>query len=306
MGVFDFFGSIFKANQTAKLIEKPKDLEHGANWVAPSGVEYSYPPIKAMAAYGSHSWTYAAVSRASSDIASLKLYIQKGKGKDAKRIDNHPFLDLLEFPNPEMDQTLFIETLCTDLMLSGNFYILKIGDPNPVALVRLHPQNVQIETDETGVTAYLYDVGHGQKVRYSVDVVYHGRGPSYETGPNSQYGQSPIMVLARDIDSDINATTLASKQSATGRPDILLSPKDPADIWGRERRKELERAFTNLNQTGNCMVLSGEVDVQTLNLSARDTEYANARALSRQSVSACYGVPPTVLGLPSANFSQTV
>ena len=51
------------------------------------------------------------------------------------------------------------------------------------------------------------------------------------------------------------------------------------------------------------MVLSGQIDVTELKLSPRDVEYEKARIMARQSISAVAGVPPSILGLPSANYA---
>ena len=59
-----------------------------------------------------------------------------------------------------------------------------------------------------------------------------------------------MQPLSREIDADINAMTLASQASAKGRPDIILSPTDPADIWGSERRKEILNQYTGLANMG--------------------------------------------------------
>jgi SPP1 gp7 family putative phage head morphogenesis protein len=139
---------------------------------------------------------------------------------------------------------------------------------------------------------------------YETERVRHTRNASWANGPAGElYGTGAIESLAREINADINAQKLASNSSAQGRPDVLLSPKDEADIWGSERRREILEAYRNMSQRGGCMVLSGQIDVTPLNLTPRDMEFSESRRMARESISAVLGVPSTVLGLPDANYA---
>ena len=109
--------------------------------------------------------------------------------------------------------------------------------------------------------------------------------------------------LAREIDADINAQRLASETSKQGRPDILLSPKDDADIWGKERRREILDSYRRMTDSGGAMVLSGQIDVKPLNLTPREMEFEAARKMARENISAVIGVPGTILGLPDSNYA---
>ena len=100
-----------------KVEKKPLEVNHGASWQNPYGIRPGYAPEIAMSAYGGHGYTYAAVSRASTDLAGLPLRLVSGEGSDAKIIDNHPIKDLLNQPSTFMDGYLFREQICTDLIL---------------------------------------------------------------------------------------------------------------------------------------------------------------------------------------------
>jgi HK97 family phage portal protein len=227
----------------------------------------------------------------------------KGKGEDSQEIFNDPFLDLMNSPSTSSDSFLFREQLAMDLMLSGNCYICLIGiTDKPTSLIRLHPDEVEIQTDRTGITGYIHTSG-GESVIYAPETVIHGRNASYAKGPGSLYGVGIVEPLQMEITADINAMRLASNASQKGRPDILLSPKDETDIWGHERRREILDSYNGLSAQGGAMVLSGQIDVKELKLSPREAEYENARIMARQSISAVSQVPGAVLGLPSANYA---
>ena len=234
---------------------KPTEVKHGATFAKPLGVSPTYSPETAMSAFAGHGYVYAAVSRASQDLAALPLKLLKGK--DRVQIKSHPVIDLMNNPNSNTDAFLFREQLCVDLMMCGSNFILMLGTgEKPTSLVRLHPQNVKIVTDQTGVAGYIYESG-GQRVRYSKDRIIHGRLASWSNGPQQLYGTGAVEPLARELQADINSQNLVSNASAKARPDLLISPSDPADIWGPEHRREIASEYKKLSAEGGAMVLSG-------------------------------------------------
>tara|TARA_R100000734_G_scaffold17644_1_gene14024 strand:- start:326 stop:1558 length:1233 start_codon:yes stop_codon:yes gene_type:complete len=302
MGWFnDLFGGITKY---FKKVEKPQLPNHGVNWNSPSGAANPYSAMTALSAYGGHGYTHAAVLRSSQDLAALPLRLFKGKGSNAELVEDSPFLDLMDNPSTNSDPFLLREQLAIDLLLSGNCYLLIIGlTEQPTSIIRLHPEEVKIQTEPAmGVSGYLHTSG-GQTVLYSTDRVIHIRGASYATGPEGLYGTGIVQPLNSEISADLSAAKLASISAKKGRPDILLSPKDESDIWGAERRQRILSQYNDLSKEGGALVLSGQIDVTPLNLSMRDMEFSNIRAISRESISAVSGVVPSVLGLPTANYA---
>lgn len=302
MAWYDSIGLIFRS--FLKTENKPKQLDHGANWNSPHGQSAPYDPSKALSGYGLHSWTHAAVSRQAQDLAALPIKLMTGKGAEETEITDHPFLELMEYPSTTMDYYLFAEQVLIDLRLTGNAFLLLLGaSAIPSSIVRLHPGLVEITSDESGITGYAYDTGAGQKVVYPVDRVIHMRNASYKSGPQSQYGTGVIEVLAMDIDADLNSLKLSSEASKRGHPSILLSPTDPADIWDSNRRKAILDQYQGLAKSGGAMALSGMANITPLNISPKDMEFKTSREFCRMAVCAVVGTPQTVLTTESANYA---
>ena len=303
-GFFFRLAQLFAPSETKQLENvqnKPLVIDHGATYAQPMGVRPTYDPEEAMSAYAGHGYTYAAVSRAAQDLAALPLRLLKGKNRVL--VEEHPVIDLLDKPSSTVDGFLFREQLCTDLILTGNCYILLLGQTDkPTSIVRLHPEDIQPSTDSTGIIGYIYRSG-GQTVAYPVERIVHGRLASWKNGPSELIGTGAIEPLARELTADINSQNLVSNASAQARPDLLISPKDPSDIWGPEMRRDIASQYRKLSAQGGAMVLSGLAQIEPLSLSPRDMEYVEARKMARESISAVTGVPPTVLGLPSANYA---
>ena len=283
----------------------PKAPEHGASWAVGNGVSPTFSPRQSMAVFGKHAYTHACVTRASQDIASLPIKLLSGTGEQQTEIDQSPVLDLFEQPSTNTDGYLFKEQLIVDLMMTGNSYILIVGDlNNPTSLYRLHPENVRIIPDPIKmIQGYEFNDG-GSSVVYPVERIIHTRNASWDINSNGElYGSGLVEALNEEITADINAQRMAASVSKQGRPDVLLSPADPADIWDRRRRQEITQAYQAMTEKGGAMALSGQIKVETLNLSPRDLEFAALRTMVRENISAVCGVPSTVLGLPDANYA---
>ena len=287
-----------------RIIEQPEKVEHGANWETGymGGAEHSYNQLGAMAVYATHGYTNAAVSKIASDLAALPIRLVSGFGADSIIIDNHPLLDLMRQPSTDIDGYEFQAQIITDFLLTGNAYILLMGPSEPISMARLHPEQVRVMTTKEGLKYYEFK-DQDIIVRYPKDKILHLADASWETGPSSLYGTSKIQPLALDIKTDINASKLVCESSQKGIPDLLISPSDPADIWGPDRRRSILGEYKKMARDGGAMAISSQIQVKELKISARDMEFVEAKKTARETISAVYGIPPSVLGLPSATYA---
>ncbi len=295
----------FIARAFGQVESNPKAPEHGASWSTGNGVAPVFSPRQSMAVFGKHAYSHACVTRASQDIASLPIKLLKGQGENTTEITDHELLALFNQPSSITDGYLFREQFIVDLMMTGNCYTLIVGDlKKPTSLYRLHPENVRIIPDPVKmIQGYEYSDG-GSSVVYAPERVVHIRNASWDNGSSGElYGSGIVEALNEEITADINAQRMASSVSKQGRPDVLLSPIDPADIWDRRRRQEIMQAYKGMTENGGAMALSGQIKVETLTLSPRDLEFQSLRTMVRENISAVCGVPSTVLGLPDANYA---
>jgi HK97 family phage portal protein len=300
------FWDFLKKRQPA-ITTKPKKENLGASWDSPYGNKPVFPSRDALEAYGEHAYLYAAITRCTEDLSALPLKVIRGTGKDSIILDSHPVKDLLNNPSTMMDGYLFRQQITLDLILNGTFFILMIGAGKlPTSLIRLHPEETQFVTDKTIGIKGVKNSSYGQEVIYDIAKVLYGRNASYTKGPKSLYGTGVIQPLYEELKSDTNAMLLASQASAQGRPDILISPSDEADVWPKEVREEIISSYTKMAKKGGAIALSGMAKIETLNLSPREMEYKEARLMARQSISAAIGIPPTILGIPDANYATSL
>tara|TARA_R100000655_G_scaffold93154_1_gene134399 strand:- start:1499 stop:4693 length:3195 start_codon:yes stop_codon:yes gene_type:complete len=287
-----------------RVEEQPERPAHGANWAKPQGQMNPYPAKISMSAFASHGYVFAAVSRASQDLAALPLKLIKGKGKNATIIEDHPFLDLMEQPSSYMDGFSLREQLLVDLMLTGGCYCLLAGsNQEPTSLFRLHPEQTRIITDQlVGIKGFEY-TDSGSTVEYPIERVVFVQSASWHSGVESLYGLGGIQPLQKEIGADLSAQKLASDSARKGRPDILISPADEADIWDSDQRRAILDAYRGMSSEGGAMVLSGQVKIEPLQISPRDLEFQAVRTYAREAISAVFGVPPSILGAGDLNYA---
>ena len=287
-----------------RVEEKPERPAHGANWSRPQGQNNPYPARISMSAFASHGYVFAAVSRASQDLAALPVRLIRGKGKTATIIEEHPFLDLMDQPSSYVDGFSLREQLIVDLMLTGGCYLLLAGtNEAPTSLFRLHPEQTKIITDPIlGIKGFEFS-DSGKIVEYPIDRVVVAQNAAWASGVDSLYGLGGIQPLAKEISADLSAQKLASDAARKGRPDILISPADEADIWDYDQRRAILDAYRGMSNEGGAMVLSGQVKIEPLQVTPRDLEFQAVRTYAREAISAVFGVPPSVLGAGDLNYA---
>jgi len=306
MSIWKTFTSFFV--RQAKIEEKPDKPNYGVSWgSSPNGTQPVFPPRDALNAYSEHAYLYAAVTRVSEDLAALPLQLTRGKGKDKEIIEEHPVLELLANPNSQSDGYLFRQQLILDLLLNGTFFVLMVGKgEQPTSIMRLHPEETKFVTDDKSGVVGVINTSYGSSVQYPIDRVLVGRNPSFSKGPQSAYGVGVVSPLYRELQADVNSMMLASQASASGTPSVIISPKDESDIWPEQTRKEVINSYKSMAKAGGVIALSGMANIDMLNLKPSDMEYEKSRVFARQSISASLGCPPTVLGLPSANYATSL
>ena len=304
MAWFDsLLGSVGLVRKQYKLEEKPTKIAHGASWSNAYGNTPSYSQLGSLAVYAQHPYVYAALSRITQDLAALPIKLIRGKSQNAVIVADHPFLDLIEQPNTDEDKFSFLEQMILDLVSCGNCYTLLLGlSEQPESIVRLHPEQVEILTDNLGIKAYRYNA-EGETVDYPPERVVHGKNASWSTGVQGLYGVGAIQPIAEEIMADLNINRLVSSSSAKGRPDVILSPASDLDVWDKDMRKQILDSYTGLAESGGCLVTSGMLKVDFTQLTPRDVEFQAAREYAKAAITSALGCPASVLGENSANYA---
>ena len=261
----------------------------------------------AMSAYAAFPWVVACVNAKATDLSGLPLMVVRGSGSDAEMLQDHPALDLLRSPSTKVTGVMFRRQMIVDLELSGNAYSLLVGDTrflDMLSLLRLHPQGVRIVPDKDGTPGYFESTSGGGTSKFDFNSVIQVRRPSWENSSAGLYGEGLIRSLHNDLEADLAAQRSAKQSATKGRPDAIISPKQDGDVWTARQIGEIRaRLDQMMRQSGGALIMGGQASYTPLSWSPKDMEYKELRTMVRDSVLGAAGVPPTRVGLPTANYA---
>ena len=205
--------------------------------------------------------------------------------------------DLIAAPNPYYDWQSFIERLVTYMMVAGNAYVVKerANSAQVSALYLLRPDRITIVAGNYGAESYVYSVG-GTEYRIEPRDMCHLALPN----PGGDiYGLSPLQVLARTVNLDLNMTDFAKVyfQNA-GVPSGLLkikkrlSSQDEASMIRARWRSQ----FGGINNFHRIAILDEDADYQAMSNSPKDMALEGLHNLTESRICAVFGVPPILVG----------
>ena len=294
-----------------KLVEVRPDgsttHEAGADFATDHGVSTGYPHLNSLSAMASFPWVYSAVSAVASDLSKVPIRVRKGRGAGAEPIDDHPVLSLLDEPSTRVSSVLWRRQLITDLVLSGDAYVLIVGSREPEALLRLHPSRVKIIPLPDGQPdSYEYD-GGGPTACYAYEQVLHVRSPSWSDEPSGLFGVGAIQSLHDDLVTERSTAALTASTAKTGRPTGIISPAEDGDRWSRDQIGLVRDAFESQMQKGSgVLIVGGAVSYEPVGWSPREMEFTSLRQGTREAILAALDVPPARVGLPNTNYATSL
>jgi HK97 family phage portal protein len=212
-------------------------------------------------------------------------------------IESGLLYDLLTKPNPYSDWYSFIERLVTFLMVAGNGYVLKerAKSDQVSALYLLRPDRVTIVAGDYGAESYVYTVGGKE---YSIE----SRNMCHIALPNPAgdiYGLSPLQVLARNVNLDLNMTDFAKTyfQNA-GVPSGLLKVKKRLSTQEEASviRSRWRSQFGGVNNFHRVAILDDDAEYQPMSNSPKEMALTELHNLTESRICAVFGVPAILVG----------
>jgi len=254
---------------------------------------------------------YRCVSLISRGVASVPWQLYKGN----KRLTAHPFLSLLQNPNPHQGISRFMEALTAYLLLAGNVYIEAVmREHEPLELYLLRPDRVRVIPGASGVPeAYEYTLG-GRSVRIPVDP-FDGKSRVRHIRTfhplHDWYGMSPIEAAAHAIDqhnavAGYNLSLLQNGGRPSGALQINSAERNILSEEQRARlRHELKEAYEGSRNAGRVLILEGNFEWKEMGLSPKDLDPIEGKNLSAREIAQVYGVPSMLVGVPGeSTFSN--
>ena len=248
--------------------------------------------------YAKSEIVHACIRELAVSSASPRYYVQApSTDGGAVEITSGLLYNLTNQPNPTSDWYSFIENMVTYLMVAGNSYVLKerTRSGQVMALYNLRPDRVRIIGGDHGAEGYIYTVG-GKDYSIPREDICHLALPN----PGGDlYGLSPLQVLARNVNLDLNMTDFAKTyfQNA-GVPSGLLkikrrlgSQEEAATIRARWRSQ-----FGGRNNFHRVAILDEDADYVPMAHSPKDMALPELHDLTESRICAVFGVPAILVG----------
>ncbi len=231
-------------------------------------------------------------------------------------LTSHPLQRLLEKPNPLQGHNIFIESLMSYLLLSGNAYVEAVSlDRNPpYELYTLRPDRMRILPGSHGLPAgYEYQVQNHKK---TIPILADQPPPllhlKFFHPRDDWYGLSPIEAAMQSINchNTVARHNLSLLENG-GRPSgaLLINTQNGAHLT-QEQKEELRESLRDIHQgtknAGQIMILEGgDCKWQEMGLSPKDMDFGEGRNMSAREIAQIFGVPPMLVGIPGdATFSN--
>jgi len=254
---------------------------------------------------------YAAVSLLAEAAAMTDIAVFAGKEEDAERLYEHPVLELLRKPAPNMewlslDKFTVIESIVSSLRLAGNAYLYMGGRSSPkrppMMLLPLRPDRITpVGSNADGVVYYNYEVG-GKEFPILTEDVIHLR----TFHPLNDFaGLSPIEPASYALSADVAAQrhNLATFKNSARISGVVESDKETFKPDQKEMMEQYwQDTYTgNPDKAGQLAFLWDGFKFKDLGMNLRDAEYIEGRKMNRQDSFLTQRVHPALLMAEDVN-----
>ena len=259
--------------------------------------------------YGKNEIVHACIRELADGAASPRYYLGIENEGGIEEIKDSPLASLINRPNQNEDIYAFIERLVTFLQVSGNVYVLKERDrTNQITnLWLLRPDRVSIIPEDRGQNTYIYEID-GKEYALAKEDIAHLALPN----PSGDvYGLSPLHVLARTVNLDLNMGDFAKMYfQNSGVPSGLLKIK--RRLTSQEEadriRSRWRSTFGGSNNMHKVAVLDDDAEYQQMASSPKDMALTDLHYMTESRICAVFGVPPILIsanvGLARSTFAN--
>jgi HK97 family phage portal protein len=244
--------------------------------------------------YRKLTWVQLAIGTVARTAAGAGLEVFQLQEEERKQIDNHPFEQLLQRPNPTMSRFELLEATFAYRLLTGNAYwwLSRNGPNAPIREIWMLPaQRVRPAPDgRLGVRGYLYDPGDGTEIPLEAWEVCHFRmfNPN-----NSLVGLSPMEALRLTNRGDLAMqrwnTNYFDKDNA--KPAGALAFADPiADSEWERMKADVKREHGGTRRSLMMLrnVGAGGVQWVSMAMSQADMQFLESRTFNKEEIIALY------------------
>lgn len=254
---------------------------------------------------------YSSIRKLAENAAAIPLLLYRGDVEVA----DHPFLKVLQRPNPWQSGAELIDALVSYLKIGGDgfleevsldgaireLYALRPDRMKPIAGRRGYPSAWDYSVDGTTSFRFEMDLGPGRQLP-----IMHMR----EFNPLDDWrGMSPMEAVAFSVDvhnaaGGYNKALLDNSASPSGAlvyeggedSDGTLS----TDQFNRLKSELVER-HSGTKNAGRPMLLEGGLKWEAMGMTPKEMEFVIGKREAAREIALGLGVPPMILGIPGDN-----
>lgn len=231
---------------------------------------------------------YACVELLSQTISTLPLHVYKTDGDGVRSMNRSSRLWMLlhDKPNAWMTPCEFISAMVANRMLRGNAYAKVVRDVmgEPVALIPLSADQMEVLVDENGTTYRYYQDGETQ-IFAGKDII-HWKGLG-----NGFMGLSKLEYMRASANEAVNAQDNATKlYGKSSKPAGILQTESVLDDAQLLALKKRFNGMSSSASTGLYVVDRGLKFTQ-LSLSPADAQLLETRKFTVEEICRWFGVP---------------
>lgn len=271
----------------------------GGGW---SGYAWSYQKM-----YSTQPNVRTCVDFLARNVAQLGLHAFRRKSDtDRERLSDHPTMRWLRHPNPSTTRYRLFESTMIDMGIYLNAFWLKIRLRDGLGLVRLPPDQVEVEGG-LFPSLFRWIPANADMREFAPEEIVHFGG--YDPC-NPLLGLSPLETLRRVLTEDFAAQDYRAYYWRNhARMDGVLERDKDSRPWKPEDfktwREQWNAATTGRENSGKTQVLMPGMKWVERSFSAKDSELTNARKLTREECARAYHIPLPMVGiLDHATFSN--
>jgi HK97 family phage portal protein len=241
------------------------------------------------------------------NIAQLGLHVfRRVSDLDRVRLAGHDVAAWTSKPNPATTRYRLFESLMIDMGIYYSAYWLKLRTTTGIGLVRIPPESIS-PNGWLLPESFTWTLPDGRDVELPPSQVVHFTGfdPC-----DPLMGISPIETLRQTLSQEAAAASYrAYYWRNAARIDGVIERPAGAPKWDPTQkqafREQWQDRFVGPSNAGGTPILDDGMTFKPTSHSARDSEFTEARKLSREECAAAYHVPLPMVGiLEHATFSN--
>lgn len=227
------------------------------------------------------------------------------ESKNLVPVQDHPFLDLMDRPNPIMDKWEFIYILIGHMMTVGEVFVHKVRNKSG-QIIQLYPLSpLWIIKTPTASHPYYTLARNGRHENIPEADMMYKRRPQLK----DPYGRGSGIgaALSDEISIDQQASQTQYAYFANGaRPSVLIGVEGASEEDIIAAKAKWLESNQGPSKAGSTHFYSGKINAQSFGESLADMEMSALRKEQRNAVIQGSGTPPEIMGILENSNRSTI